>query len=177
MNIKVTFRNMKTSDAIRDYAIRKLEKVKKFLPHSEPIDINIVLSLEKHRHIADVVVNAKDITMSAKEETEDIYSAIDLVADSVEKQARRYRDKIKTKKSSFKEVISLKEGSFSESSTEKPVVVRVEDINTKPMTIDEAVMELDSGRKGFVIFTNAESGKVSLLYKRDDGNYGLYEFD
>lgn len=175
MNISVTFRNMKPSEAVKEYATKKLEKIKKFLPDAEPIEVHVVLSVEKHRHIADVVVTAKDLTISAKEETEDIYSAIDLVADSVEKQAKKHRERVKTRKSNFKEVVQIKESMLQEEPSERPAVVRVEKIDMKPMTIDEAVMEVDSNPRGFVVFVNAENGKVCVLYRREDGNYGLYE--
>ena len=177
MEIRVTFRNMKPSEAVRSYAVKKLEKISKFLPNSEPMETDVVLSLEKHRHIADVVITGKDLTITAKEETDDIYSAIDLVSDAVEKQAKRHRDRIKTKKSSFREVFLLKEGeSLSEEVPgEGMVVVRVQRLETKPMAVEEAVMQLESSGGDFIVFNNAESGKVSVLYRMEDGTFGLYE--
>ncbi len=175
MNIRVTFRNMKPSEAIRNYVVKKLQKVEKFLNNAGPVEADVVLSLEKYRNIAEVVLRGKDMRIAAKEETDDIYSAIDFVVDAVEKQAKKHRERIKTKKSSFRDVLVLKEGDILKKERGEQKVVYVEEVDQKPITLEEAIMNLDSSNREFIVFNNADTGKVSVLYKREDGSYGLYE--
>ena len=96
MNINVTFRNLETTQALKDYSIGKLEKVRKVLV--KPLEANVVLSVERHNHIAEVSVSAKDVSFNGSEKSEDMYAAIDLVMDKVERQARRYKERMKQKK-------------------------------------------------------------------------------
>jgi len=96
MNVNVTFRNIETTQALKDYSHLKLEKVRKYLVKAT--DANVVLSMERFNHIAEVTILAKDVTFKGSEKAEDMYAAIDLVMDKVERQARRYKDRMKQKK-------------------------------------------------------------------------------
>ena len=96
MNINVTFRNLETTQALKDYSTGKLEKVRKVLV--KPREASVVLSVERHNHIAEVTISAKDITFNGSEKSGDMYAAIDLVMDKVERQARRYKERMKQKK-------------------------------------------------------------------------------
>ena len=98
MNFSVTFRHMEATDAIRDYAEQKLGKVKKYL--TEPIEFNVVLKVEKHRHIAEITLSSERKTFNCSEKTEDMYSAIDKAADKLERQVKRAKDRIQTKRTS-----------------------------------------------------------------------------
>ena len=96
MNVNVTFRNLETTQALKDYSLEKLDKVRKVLV--KPRDASVVLSMERFQHVAEVTINAKDITFKGTEKADDMYAAIDLVMDKVERQARRYKERTKQKK-------------------------------------------------------------------------------
>ena len=96
MNVNVTFRNLDTTQALKDYSIGKLDKVRKVLV--KPLEANVVLSVERHNHIAEVSISAKDVSFNGSEKSADMYAAIDLVMDKVERQARRYKERMKQKK-------------------------------------------------------------------------------
>ncbi len=96
MNITVTFRNLETTQALKDYSAGKLDRVRKYLV--KPREATVVLSMERHRHVAEVTINAKDTTFKGTEKADDMYAAIDLVMDKVERQARKYKDRRKQKK-------------------------------------------------------------------------------
>lgn len=96
MNINVTFRNLETTQALKDYSTSKLDKVRKYLVKAT--DATVVLSLERHQHVAEVTIIAKDVTFKGSEKAEDMYAAIDLVMDKVESQARRHKERTKRKK-------------------------------------------------------------------------------
>ncbi len=96
MNVNVTFRNLETTQALKDYSTTKLDKVRKYLVKAT--DASVVLSVERHQHIAEVTISAKDVTFKGSEKAEDMYAAIDLVMDKVERQARRHKERTKQRK-------------------------------------------------------------------------------
>lgn len=177
MQIAVTFRHMEVSDPVRAYAEEKLSRVKKYI--DEPIDAQAVLSVEKKiRHKAEVTIVAKGITIKGSEETSDMYAAIDLVVDKIERQLKRYKEKLKKHKpASGKEREVTKAVLAAESIDEveggEPQIVRSHSFPVKPMAVEEAVMQMDLLHKDFLVFTDSTSEEINVVYRRKDGNYGL----
>ncbi len=154
-----------------------MTKLKKFLEGFT--EANVVLSVEKFRHIAEVTIMANGTKIVGQEETNDMYSAIDLVADKLEKQVKRHREKIKEKNplSHVKgRTVGINVLSFDNTQENNaPRIIKSERYLAKPMYLDEAVMQLDVLPNEFLVFTNAESEAINVLYKRRDGDYGLIE--
>ena len=177
MQIAVTFRHMETSDPLRTYVEDKLDRVKKYI--DEPIDAQVVLSVEKKiRHKAEVALVAKGITIKGSEETNDMYAAVDAVVDKIERQLKRYKEKIKNHKptGSGRERQVQKSVFAAESIDEgrgEPVIIRSHSFPVKPMSVEEAVMQMDLLHKEFLVFTDDESEEINVVYRRKDGNYGL----
>ena len=177
MQVSVTFKHLEPTDAIRSYAEEKVAKTKKYLDN--PVDAKVVLSVEKFRHIAEINLMVNGIAISATEATEDMYSSIDNVMDKIERQLRRHKERIKKHKprisdieSTIEEAVYTAEAFDSEAG---PEVIRMEDFFAKPMSVDEALMQLDLLHKEFFVFTNDVSNSIAVVYKRKDGNYGLIE--
>jgi len=176
MQIAVTFRHMEASDPIRAYVEEKLARVKKYI--EEPIDAQAVLSVAKKiRHSAEVTIVAKGITIKGSEETNDMYAAIDNVVAKIERQLKRYKEKIKEHKPLTgrerqiqKSVVAAE--SFEEAGSE-PVIIQSRSFPIKPMSVEEAVMQMDLLHKEFLVFTDAASEEINVVYRRRDGNYGL----
>lgn len=178
MQVSVTFKHLEPTDAIKAYAEDKVGKIKKYLDN--PVDASVVLSVEKFRHIAEVNLIVNSIAVSATDATEDMYSSIDNVMNKVERQLRRYKERIKKHKPRNNEdsIANLEEAVYSTESFESddgPTVISVENYFAKPMSVDEAVMQLDLLHKDFFVFSNGISNNISVVYKRKDGNYGLIE--
>lgn len=177
MQISVTFRHMEPSDVLRDYAIERVKKIKRFLERF--IEANVVLSIEKFRHIAEVTILANGTKIVGQEETNDMYSAIDLVVDKIEKQVKKHREKRKDKKSVSNlksRAVGINILSYDRSEGKSaPRIIKSEKYLAKPMYLDEAVMQLDVSDNDFLVFTNAEAETINVLYKRRDGDYGLIE--
>ena len=176
MQLSVSFRNLDPSDHLKNYAETRLNRIKKYM--EEPIEVHLVLSVQKFRHTADVTINANGIKIKAQEETGDLYSAIDLVMDKIEKQIKRQREKLKEHKTEGRlrateepEPPPVEE----EAPGEVPQVVRKERIFAKPMDVEEAAMQLKLSGNEFLVFTNAKSRVINVLYKQKDGNFGLIE--
>jgi len=178
MQVTMTFRHMEQSDALKAYAEEKLERVTKYI--DSPISVQVYFSVEKKiRHIVEIVINSKGISTKASEATHDMYASIDAVIDKIERQLVRYKEKIKTHKPNGDEhgrQLSKKifEADSIESSTGS-VVIKTTTETVKPMSVEEAVMQMDLLHKDFIVFTDADSSEINVLYRRKDGNYGLIE--
>ncbi|MCM0082787.1 ribosome-associated translation inhibitor RaiA [Geomonas sp. Red32] len=174
MQITTTFRHMEPSDALKGYAEEKLERVKKYI--DEPIVVQVFLTVEKIRHLAEVTITAKGITIKAAEESNDMYASLDAVADKIERQLRRFKERIKAHKPSEarernvqKAIVEAK--SIDES--KEPVIVKTKSFTMKPMSVEEAVMQMELLHKDFLVYTEASTETISVVYRRKDGNYGL----
>jgi len=177
MQVSVTFRNMESKDVWREYAQDKISKLKKYL--DTPLEANVVLTTEKHRQIAEVNLLANRLTLNAREETEDMSSAIDGVMDKLERQLLKYKEKIKRHKISS----NLPESSWQmnvyaaesfETGTE-PRLIRSKKLQVKPMSVEEAALQMELLSNDFYIFTNIDSKNLNVIYRMKDGHYGLIE--
>lgn len=176
MQIAVTFRHMETSDAVRNYLEEKLSRVKKYI--DEPIDAQAVLSVAKKiRHSAEITLVAKGITIKGSEHTNDMYASIDGTVDKIERQLKRYKEKLKEHKpTAGRERTVSKTVYVAESIDEglgQPSIIRSNSFSVKPMAVEEAVMQMDLLHKEFLVFTDATTEEISVVYRRSDGNYGL----
>jgi putative sigma-54 modulation protein len=177
MQVSVTFRNMESKEVLREYVQEKISKLKKYLDY--PLEANVVLAVEKHRHLAEVTLVANRITLNAQEETEDMFSAIDRVVDKLERQMLKYKEKIKRHKfnSSLPEsrwrMDIYAADSFEEGG--EPRVIKSKKLLAKPMSVEEAAMQMDLLNNDFLIFTNANSKNLNIIYRLKDGHYGLIE--
>lgn len=176
MQIDVTFRHMEVSEPVRAYVEEKLDRVKKYI--DEPIDAQAVLSVEKKiRHKAVVTIAAKGITIKASEETSDMYAAIDAMVDKIERQLKRYKEKLKKHKPASGKERHIQKTVFTAESIDigapEPTIIRSNSFPVKPMAVEEAVMQMDLLHKDFLVFTDSTTEEINVVYRRKDGNYGL----
>ena len=177
MQIAVTFRHMESSDAVRSYVEEKLARVRKYV--DEPIDAQVVLSVQKKiHHRAEVTMVAKGLTMKSAEEKDDMYAAVDLMVDKIERQLKRYKEKLKRHKGGHggtqrrfeKSVLAAPSVDEGEAG---PEIIRSHSFFIKPMSVEEAVMQMDLLDKEFLVFTDDRTAEMNVVYRRKDGNYGL----
>ncbi|MCP4668721.1 MAG: ribosome-associated translation inhibitor RaiA [Deltaproteobacteria bacterium] len=175
MEIMVTFRNTEPIESLKTYAVEKISKIKKYV--DSPLEAHVVLSIAKFRHQADVSISVNGTRIKAVEETGDMYSAIDQVMDKIEKQVKRHLSKIRNRRSeSLKsEDRGVGEGEEAEALTQDDQIIEVEAMIAKPMDPEEAAMQLNLSRQEFMVFRNAKSREINVIYKRGDGNLGLIE--
>jgi putative sigma-54 modulation protein len=168
---------MEQSEALKNYAEEKLERVAKYI--DEPIAAQVYFSVEKIRHIVEIVISGRGITTKASEATNDMYAAVDAVLDKIERQLKRYKEKLKAHKPAAEangRTMSKKvfHAESLDTNTE-PVVITTKTQTAKPMSVEEAVMQMDLLHKDFLVFTDAVSAEINVLYRRKDGNFGLIE--
>ncbi len=172
-NLNVTFRHVDSSKPLKDYVIEKLGKVQKVV--DKPFDAHVTLSVEKYRHIAEVFVTGKGITIKAFESTDDLYSAIDLVCDKVERQLKKYREKRKEKGQGTFPAPVVSGSSLTIQESEGARIVRSDNFLPKPMSVEEAVHHLDLLQVDVVMFVNQETNQPSVVFRQQDGNIGFTE--
>lgn len=177
MNIEYVGRNVELNDRIRAFAEDKLGKVMKFL--DEPVEVRLTLERERHRHLVDLHLSHRFGVVQAHEENADLFDALNLVVDKAEKQARRERKKfIDKRRRSGRPVgetawpVDVVDRA-SLGSGDAPRIVKSSALSIKPMTLDEAALQLEGSTNDFIVFRDAANQKVSVLYKRRDANYGL----
>ena len=174
MQTSVTFKNLDSSDTLRSYVQEKLDRFDRLLDN--PAEANVVLSVEKFRHMAEINIVGDRLTINGKEETIDMYSAIDMVLDKLEKQIKKSKEKIRERRSGAKSRSKSKlaeEINMPEEEMERQI--KIKNIEYKPMHVEEAALQMDLLDDNFLVFTNARSDQVNVLYRRKDGHYGLIQ--
>jgi len=198
MQLSTTFRHMDASQAVREYAADKLDKIKKYF-NKDPIAAHAVFSVERgFNHVADINITLPNgIVINAKETTEDMYSSIDLAAARIERQVRKWKEKIRDHKphggpgTSFRELVipadEIEPRPVGAANAGGPAahaappaspgfrVIKDETFSARAMKVEDAVMQLNLLGDELLVFTDAESQGLSVLYRRKDGNYGLIE--
>ena len=169
MQVMVTFRHVEPTDGLRQHAEEKVQRVRKYL--RRPIEAHIILSVEKQRHIAEVQLSANHLNITATEETDDLYSAIDLAMSKIERQIKKHTAKYKNHKGPNNTATALATGNPERTG----ITIHTQRVAVKPMSVDEAVMQLKLLKNDFLLFTNAATDALSVVYRRKDGNYGLIE--
>ena len=174
MQTSVTFKNLDPSENLKSYVTEKLDRFDRLLDN--PAEANVVLSVEKFRHIAEINIIGDRLNINGKEEINDMYSAIDMVLDKLEKQIKKGKQKIRDRRTGSKNKTRVTSDLEAEPGDEEGVTqVKIKNIEYKPMYVEEAVMQMDLVYDNFLVFTNAETDKVNVLYRRKDGHYGLIQ--
>lgn len=172
MNINFTAQHTNITPVMKKYCERRLKSLEKLFGYE--IDANIILSVEKYRHKAEINVRTRRTTLNAIEETQDMHSSLSLAFDNIEKRAKKERGKLrerKRRKGREKEIFSL-----PIEPEERPIeVITSQDYSLKPMTVEEALLQFDLNKKEVFVFRKSGSEKWAVIYRRKDGNYGLVE--
>jgi putative sigma-54 modulation protein len=179
LQVSVTFRHLEPSDPLRDYATEKvLKAAKKYLPNA--VDSHVTLTVSKQRHLAEINVHASHFDISAHDCTDDLYSAIDGAISKVEAQLRKHKDRINHHKgrkptggdATIIPVDVIDTDDFDQDGA--PLVVETDNIPAKPLSVEDAILQLDLSHAEFLVFKNSlKNESISVLYRRRDGSFGL----
>ncbi len=177
MKISVRGKNIDATPALVDYAEKKLGKLDKHF--EKTIDAQVVLSVIRDEHIVEVTMVLNGLILRGEESTGDMYASIDMVVDKLERQIKKYKTRMsKSLRQRGVRVISEKLAAteaIERSEEEAPKVVKTKRFLLKPMSVEEAILQMDLLGHNFFVFTDADDDTVSVVYKRKDGNYGLIE--
>jgi putative sigma-54 modulation protein len=202
MQAQFSFRHMESSNALRSYAEERLGKISRYF--SDPLKVHCTLSVEKISHTAQFDVTLRNgLQLHASESTENMYSSIDMALAKMERQVRRYKDRITSHKPHKGRAARVRQRVFSAESVVPPLpvepeikpsesvlaareqvekdvsagpqVIREKEFKAERLEVQQAIMQMNLLHKSFLVFTNVSTGDINVVYQLDDGNYGLIE--
>ncbi len=181
MQTSVTFRHMNASDALKNHAIEKFARLEKYL--DEAADAHVILSTERYLFKAEITIGTHGLVICAKEVSSDMYNSIDRAVEKVEKQVKRYRDrliKLRPKdgaklKMRFKLLEANNDADQDAAPELPPTIIETKEFQARPMMLDEAVMQMDLLHNDILVFINAKTDQINVLYRKKGNKYGLIE--
>ena len=173
MNVTFTTRGFDLTDQIRKFAT---EKIKKIDSVHEIMNATLTLDQNKHLYKAELLVHDRHTQFAAVQSTSDIYKSIHAVVEKVQKQVRRHKEKmIGRKRQAPTKGTKLVQNMATAERTTVPRVIRSRKQDVKPMSQDEAVMQMESTKLEFLVYRDTGKDRICILFKRKDGNYGLVD--
>jgi putative sigma-54 modulation protein len=175
MKISVTFRNAEGDNWQKEYVNERLEKLKKYIDN--PVDAHVVLSVEKFRNAAEINLTANGLNINGSGEEKDMHLAIDNAIEKIERQLKKHREKIRgfknnhTRSGEFSGEYTAEEGEDSSEAR----VVETRKIVLKPMSIEDAVLEMETTKNRFLIYRDLSTEDINVIYRREDGKFALLE--
>ena len=175
IRISISGKNLEITESLRSYVEKKVSKLEKYLNDNRTASAEVMLRIERGIHIAEVTVNLSGVLLRGEGKTGDMYTSIDSSVDRIERQFGKFKGRLWKKTQGPKLSELQAPGQEGEGGTAGPRIVRTKRFALKPMDVEEAVMQMELLGHDFFVVRDAESGEVSVVYKRRDGNYGLIE--
>ena len=170
--------NIKVTDAIESYVKEKLNKLDTYLGDSENVKANVLLNVHGRSQKVEVTIPLKNFILRAEDVQEDLYAAIDTVADKLQRQIRKNKTRLASKKMktvAVQDFVFDKIEDVEEDEEKEEKIVKRKKVEVKPMSEEEAILQMELLGHQFYIFKDAETLKPTLVYKRKEGNYGVIE--
>lgn len=175
MKVTVMSKNIEITPALREVIEKKISKLDKYF--EKEVDAKVTISVQKSRHIVEVTIPFSGIMLRAEEATEDMYKSIDMVEEKLVRQIRKQKTKLSRKYNQslrFAEIATDLE-EVEEVEETKGKIVRTKTFAVKPMSSEEAVLQMELLGHNFFVYQDTDTNNISVLYKRKDGNYGLLD--
>ncbi len=177
MSLDITGRHIEVTEPIRKFATDRFERLRGIV--DEVLETHFILTVEKHqRHIAEVNIKTKHDFYHGEEVSTDMYTSIAAVLDKVEKQILKDKGRVNTRKrrSNNAGVVTTTILEIEEALGQKlPRIIRSNEVAAKPMSVDDAAVEIGDSTREFLVFRNSETERLNVVYKRKDGNIGWIE--
>lgn len=173
MKYNIRGKKIEVTDAIRDYMASKIERLEKYLDDNDEVEAKAVVSTKGKEQKVEVTIWSGKYNIRAEESSDDLYAAMDLVIDKLERQFKKYKDKINDKRR--KETIKEIDTEDIKDLEEKEVIVRRKEVYLKPIDEEEAITQMELLDHTFFVYKDSNTNKINVVYKRNDGNYGVIE--
>ncbi|WP_410770679.1 ribosome hibernation-promoting factor, HPF/YfiA family [Fontibacillus sp. BL9] len=183
MNYSIRGQQIEVTEALREYVDKKLSRLDKYFDAPLTSDGYVTLSVVRGLHVVEVTIPLTGVVLRAEDRSDDMYASMDAVVDKLERQIRKHKTKINRK---FRQEGSLKtlfventagNGNVAtmEDTDEDLELVRTKRFNLKPMDVEEAILQMNMVGHNFFVFSNIDTQEINVVYKRNDGKYGLIE--
>jgi putative sigma-54 modulation protein len=196
LKIIITGRNIELTPSLKDFVEKKMDSIRAFVEQLQEVDV--ILSVDKTKsqgvlHTAEITIWATGVNFRASQSHADMYAAIDLILDKLQKQIKKYKEKLRSKphrkhkrnEVEFRHQVFAVDGedepdgkiypTAEENTPFQPKIISCNSFSSKPLFPDEAAVQLQCLQQDFLVFNNAETGEVNVVYQRKDGNVGLIE--
>ncbi|ANB56665.1 ribosomal subunit interface protein [Anoxybacillus sp. B7M1] len=182
MKYNIRGENLEVTQALKDYAEKKLGKLERYFDATEEVIVNVNLKVYNDKQAkVEVTIPMPQLVLRAEERHEDMYAALDLVTDKLERQIRKHKTKVnrKWREKEAKHVFAGNDVPVATEPAEEEEwdfeLVRTKRFSLKPMDSEEAILQMNMLGHSFFVFTNAETNRTNIVYRRKDGRYGLIE--
>jgi putative sigma-54 modulation protein len=182
MKFNIRGENLEVTGSLRDYVEKKISKLERYFDTPPASDVHVNLSVYNDEQRIEVTIPMTNLLLRGEEQHTDLYAAIDLVVDKLERQIRKYKTKVNRKfrqngapKHIFAELEKEANNIAVQEESDEIEIVRTKRFNLKPMDSEEAILQMDMLGHAFYVFTNAVTGDTNVVYRRKDGKYGLIE--
>ncbi len=181
MQVNITFRHLDPTEALKTHVKERVEHVQKYI--DRPTEAHAVLHVENLDHHAEITMKAGRFLLRGTAKSQDMYASIDAAADRIEKQLKKHKGRLQAAKTNGHPVAEFKPVDVRHDvldildNPDRPShrVVKSEKFQAKPMSVDEAILQLELLDQAFYVFRNAKDGAMNVVYRRDDGSFGLIE--
>ena len=175
MDIIIRGSKLEITDSMEEYAREKISKLERYLDESDGVKATILAKIHGHLHKVEVTIPLKSLILRAEESQEDFYAAIDVVVDKLERQIRKNKTRIAASKKKEVKDFAYEYIDEIEDDQEEETVVKRKKIDLKPMSEEEAILQMELLGHSFYLYRDSETDKPTVVYKRKDGNYGVIE--
>ncbi len=182
MKFHIRGKNVEVTDALRDYAEKKVGRLERYFETPPSSNVTITLSVAKNKHTVEVTIPVGAATLRAEEKSDDMYASIDLVIEKLERQIRKFKTKVNRKakqegthRAVFKDSYEQAPPTPLHEEEELFEIVKTKSFMLKPMDMEEAILQMNLLGHNFYVFANSATSSVNVVYKREDGKYGLIE--
>jgi putative sigma-54 modulation protein len=175
MKVSIRGKNITVTKGIQDKVEKQLSKLDKYFIMSDNIEAKVLVRTYTFGQKIEVTIPTEYVLLRAEEVSDDLYNAIDLVIDKLEGQIRKYKTRLSRKSKNNKLAFNIQTLDDIAADDEEDVIVKTKSINPKPMDMEEAIMQMELIGHSFFVYLDTESNAVSVIYKRNDGGYGLLE--
>ena len=173
MKYNIRGNKIDVTEAINDYITSKVSKLEKYLDDNDEVEAKALISTRGKDQKVEVTIWSGKYNIRAEEVNPDLYAAIDLVVDKLERQFKKYRGKLTSKRATKEDFPSVEIEEYFED--EEQTVVRRKEVYLKPIDEEEAITQMELLGHSFFVFKNVETNKINVVYKRNDGDYGIIE--
>ena len=175
MEIIIRGDKIKITDAMNDYIEEKLGKLEKYLENSDTVRANVIVKVKNHEQRVEITIPLKTFILRSEETQDDFYAAVDKTIDKLERQIRKNKTRIMSKQVKTSYDFALPELDAADEEVSDTKVIKRKRVEVKPMNEEEAILQMELLGHQFYMYKDSETDKPTVVYKRNDGHYGIIE--
>ena len=175
MKFNIHGQKLEVTDAIRSYIEEKIGRLEKYFENPSELTANVVIKVRGRDQVVEVTIPAPKLILRGEEANNDLYASIDLVSDKIERQIRKNKTRMSSKNNKKNIDNFIVDFKVEDLELDDNVIVKRKSIEMKPMSEEEAILQMELLGHEFFVYKDVEHNNVCVLYKRKDGNYGIIE--